>query len=83
MSSKKSFSSLARTILLNHIHSFELKKSKLEPGHYSCSSPPPGRPRILSHSFILDRILYLLQTGCQWAHLPVSDCSWKTISHPG
>jgi len=31
MSSKKSFSSLARTILLNHIHSFELKKNKLEP----------------------------------------------------
>jgi hypothetical protein len=51
-------SSLAKTILLNHIkshHSNDIKN---------------GRHR--SYSFILDRILFLLSTGCQWSKLPLS-----------
>ena len=50
-----SLSSLAKTILLNHIHRF-----------HSCvpssrgSRSPVGRPRRLSFPYILDRILFLL-----------------------
>jgi len=79
MSSKKAFHSMAKTIILNHIHAFESKKSKLEPGRYSTSNRRPGRPRVLSQSYVLDRILYLLQTGCQWSHLPVVNGTWHAI----
>ena len=68
-----SLSSLAKTILLNHISRF-----------HSSSIPtfrPVGRPRILSFSYILDRILFLLSSGSQWSNLPVSNGSWKTIYH--
>ena len=63
-------SSLAKTILLNHISRF----------HYSITSPI-GRPRSFSFSYILDRILFLLSSGCQWSRLPLSHGSWKTIYH--
>ena len=62
-------SSLAKTILLNHILRFH------------SSSLPVGRPRSLSFSFILDRVLFLLSSGCQWSNLPVLNGSWKTIYH--
>ena len=68
-----SLSSLSKTILLNHILSFHSVSSS--------SSFPIGRRRAFSFSFILDRILYLLTTGCQWSRLPVSGGSWKTIYH--
>jgi hypothetical protein len=32
-----------------------------------------GRPRVASTTFVLDRVLYLCRTGCQWAHLPLLD----------
>lgn len=40
-----------------------------------------GRPRTLALDYVLDRISYVLRTGCQWSHLPVRDGSWKTIYH--
>jgi hypothetical protein len=48
-----SLSSLAKTILLNHISRFH------------SSSSPIGRPRSLPFPYILDRILFLLSSGCQ------------------
>ena len=65
-----SLSSLAKTILLNHILSF-----------HSLPATPIGRPRRLSFSFILDRVLFVLSTGCQWSRLPVPGGSCKTIYH--
>jgi len=62
-----SLSSLAKTLLLNHISRFHSSRS------------PIGRPRSLSFSYILDRILFLLSSGCQWSRLPVSHGSWKSI----
>jgi len=71
-----SLSSLSKTILLNHILSFHSHS------HPSCASPLPiGRRRSFSFSFILEKILYLLSTGCQWSRLPVEGGSWKTIYH--
>lgn len=63
-------SSLAKTILLNHISHF-----------HSSSLPRVGRTRTLSFPYILDRILFVLSSGCQWSRLPVSSGSWKTIYH--
>ena len=40
-----------------------------------------GRPRILETEYILDRIRYILRTGCQWHNLPVDGGSWKTVYH--
>lgn len=62
-------SSLAKTILLNHISRF----------HSSPSSV--GRSRSLPFPYILDRIHFVLSSGCQWSRLPVSNGSWKTIYH--
>ena len=64
-------SSLAKTILLNHISSFYHRNPPL----------PVGRPRVLSFPYLLDRILFVLQSGCQWSKLPVSNGSWKTVYH--
>jgi len=55
---------------LNHILSF-----------HSLRATPIGRPRQFSFSFILDRILFILSSGCQWSGLPVPGGSWKTIYH--
>jgi len=62
-------SSLAKTILLNHICSFH------------SSSLPIGRPRVFSFDFLLDQILFVLCSGCQWSRLPVPRGSWKTVYH--
>ena len=32
---------------------------------------PGGRPRTTSTRDVLDAVLYLLRTGCQWRYLPV------------
>lgn len=66
--------SLCKTILLNHILCFSSKNS------VPCDRII-GRPRSVPFSYILDRVLYILSTGCQWSALPVSGCSWKTIYH--
>ena len=68
-------SSLAKTILLNHILRFHSRSSLPT----IASRLPVGRPRSLSFPYILDRILFLLSSGCQWSRLPVSNGSWKTI----
>jgi len=64
-------SSLAKTILLNHINIFHDIKNNIK----------NGRPRSFSHTYILDRILFVLSTGCQWSKLPLTHGSWKTIYH--
>lgn len=40
-----------------------------------------GRPPKMTVDYILDRIGYVLRTGCQWAMLPEKDGSWKTVYH--
>ena len=59
---------LARAILTNHIKSYEPSSSY-------------GRPHKLSTDYVLDRIMYILRTGCQWTSLPVQGGCWKTIYH--
>ena len=40
-----------------------------------------GRPRLHSLREILDAILYVIRTGCQWRLLPREFPPWKTIYH--
>lgn len=40
---------------------------------------PQGRKRKVSLAYILDRILYICRTGCQWVNLPVNTISFKTV----
>src|SRR3977135_3119093 len=43
--------------------------------------PPPskrGRPRI-DRRAIIDAILYVVRTGCQWRQLPLDFPKWKTV----
>lgn len=70
-----SLSSLAKTILLNHILRFHSSPPlpSLSPRR------PIGRPRSLPFPYLLDRILFVLSTGTPWSHLPVSNGSWKTV----
>jgi len=64
-------SSLAKTILINNISSYHSLQNNIK----------NGRPRLFSFSYILDRIFFVLSSGCQWSKLPVSNGSWKTIYH--
>jgi transposase len=61
-------SSLAKTILLNHINIFHDNKNNIK----------DGRPRSFTY---MDRVLFILSTGCQWSKIPLSHGSWKTIYH--
>jgi transposase len=38
-----------------------------------------GRPKVFDVDYIIDRIRYVLRTGCQWYHLPVENGSWQTV----
>jgi transposase len=58
---------IARNILLHHLRT----------DYVSCT----GRPRTLAVDYVLERIAYVLRTGCQWSNLPVENGSWKTIYH--
>ena len=40
-----------------------------------------GRHRTLQTEYVIDRIAYVLRTGCQWSNLPVEGGSWKTVYH--
>lgn len=62
---------LAKTILLNHVVTFQENRRLM----------PWGRHRKHSYDYILDRILFVLVTGCQWSRLEVENGSWKTIYH--
>jgi putative transposase len=44
-------------------------------------SRQPGRPRQHSWRDILDAIVYVLRTGCQWRCLPHDLPKWKTVYH--
>jgi len=50
-------SSLAKTIILNHINTHQNKKNNIK----------NGRPCSFSNIYILDRILFILTTGSQWS----------------
>jgi putative transposase len=41
----------------------------------------PGRPREISIQEILNAILYVVRTGCQWRMLPHDFPKWKTVYH--
>ena len=62
---------LAKTILFNRIKIFQQKQRVTQSGRY----------RKLSYEYILDRIIFVLVTGCQWTKLEVVNGSWKTIYH--
>ena len=40
-----------------------------------------GRPRTTDLRAVLDAILYLLRTGCQWRLLPRDFPPWSTVHH--
>jgi putative transposase len=42
---------------------------------------PGGRPRTTDLRAVLDAILYLLRTGCQWRLLPRDFPPWSTVHH--
>jgi len=60
---------VARNIILNHIK------------QYHSTPVVCGRRRTLKLEYVLDRIYYLLTTGCQWSKLEVANGSWKTVYH--
>ena len=41
----------------------------------------PGRPRTYDLKDIVDAILYIAKTGCQWRALPHDFPPWKTVSY--
>lgn len=43
-----------------------------EPAH-------PGRPRTVPRREIVNAILYVLRTGCQWRYLPPDLPNWQTV----
>jgi len=45
--------------------------------------PPrsPGRPRTYGLKDIVDAVLYIARTGCQWRALPHDFPPWKTVSY--
>ena len=59
-----------RNILLTHIKTVSRPR---------CEFRQVGRPRKLEVGYILDRIMYVLRTGCQWSALEVKGASYKTI----
>lgn len=40
-----------------------------------------GRKRKIDIAYVLERIMYVLESGCQWSHLEVRNGSWKTVYH--
>ena len=58
--------------LMHAVCTFEAARTKF---------PTLGRKRKLNTADILDRILYICRTGCQWSQLPVPWASYKTVYH--
>ena len=56
------------TVLKRHIESLETKHGY-------------GRPQLISIDYVINRIVYVLRTGCQWSNLPMKVGSWKTVYH--
>lgn len=40
-----------------------------------------GRPRTTAMRDVLDAVLYLVRTGCQWRNLPHEFPPWPTVHH--
>lgn len=57
---------------MHSIHNYEQRRSKW---------PTLGRKRKMNSAQVLDRILYICRTGCQWSQLPVEGVSYKTVYH--
>ena len=55
---------------MHAICAFEAKRSNW---------PNLGRKRKPTTADILDRIVFVCRTGCQWSHLPVNGASYKTV----
>jgi putative transposase len=45
------------------------------------TSRGPGRPQQVCQRHILNAILYLLRTGCQWRMLPTDFPNWNTVRY--
>src|SRR5215216_220677 len=73
MSARKPYPSDLTAIQWQNIH-------HLFPGG---DRPPrsPGRPRTYDRKDIVDAVLYLARTGCQWRSLPHDFPPWKTVSY--
>jgi putative transposase len=41
----------------------------------------PGRPQVYSLRLIVNAILYLLRTGCQWRMLPTDFPKWQAVRY--
>jgi hypothetical protein len=59
---------IARNILLHHLR-------------LNCVTRV-GRPRHLEPVYVLERIAYVLRTGCQWSNLPVENGSEQAAPLP-
>ena len=59
--------------------------SDLTEGQWALIAPripaaqPGGRPRSTCMRAVLDGLLYLLRTGCQWRQLPADFPPWPTV----
>lgn len=57
----------------------------LSDAHWAIMAPllpaakPGGRPRTTCLRRVLDAVLYLLRTGCQWRPLPLCFPPWGTV----
>lgn len=47
--------------------------------HINRSAAKTGRPWAFPTAYLIDRIAFVLRTGCQWSNLPVEGGSWKTV----
>ncbi|RYF10521.1 MAG: transposase [Deltaproteobacteria bacterium] len=45
------------------------------------AAKPGGRPRTTCMQSVLDGVLHLLRTGCQWRLLPRCFPPWSTVHH--
>jgi putative transposase len=45
------------------------------------SAKPRGRPRLHHLREIMNAILYVIRTGCQWRLLPHESLPWQTVYH--
>ena len=45
------------------------------------SDSGPGRPRKISIRDIMDAVVFVVRTGCQWRMLPHDFPKWKTVYH--
>jgi putative transposase len=41
----------------------------------------PGHPQVYSQRLIVNAVLYLLRTGCQWRMLPTDYPGWSTVRY--